>query len=182
MKKRILTIVVEDHFYKYITESIGGDTVRPERDSTLLAIIKPYLETKSSLEAETEEIPEGYSPIHIELPELRQTYNSQTGKVIYCDTLFRDCISPKGVEKVRRYFKNCFKMAFRTFMDGYTENQNDNNAEADETSRMRVKRGVVAFLLQYHIDINERLVSTLTRDWYRHRDRTEQNRFTPVFY
>ena len=180
MKERYLTVSVEQHIYRYITESLGTNVVKLERDSTLMSIIKPYLELSS--ETDEQPVPDKFMELKIELPELRRVYNSRTGSCYYCDTLFRNVLTEKGMVKVRRFLSRTFKNSFRTFMDGYTENQNDNNAEAAETSRMRVKRGVVAFLLQYHIDINERLVSTLTRDWYRHRDRTEQNRFTPVFY
>ena len=97
----------------------------------------------------------------------------------YCDTMFRDHIDRLGLEKVRNFFNRTYKAAFRTFMDGYTEHQNETKAE-DE--RLRVKMGVCAFFNQYHITYDDTMVSSLTRDWYRHQQRNEKNRFSPVLY
>ena len=126
MKGRYLTVTVKSHIAQYIKESIGSSIVKPERDSTLLASIKPHLLLGSAVE-EVTETPEGYEEIQIELPDLRQVYETRSGKVYYCDTMFRDHIDNRGLERVRNFFNRTFKAAFRTFMDGYTEFQNENN-------------------------------------------------------
>ncbi len=178
MKGRYLTVTVKSHIKKFLVESLGTEIIKTERDSTLLAIIKPHLTLESAIE-EVEETPEGYEQIQIELPDLRQVYNARSGKVYYCDTMFRDHIDRLGLEKVRNFFNRTYKAAFRTFMDGYTEHQNETKAE-DE--RLRVKMGVCAFFNQYHITYDDTMVSSLTRDWYRHQQRNEKNRFSPVLY
>lgn len=172
---------VKSHIRKYITESLGSDIMKPERDSTLMAIIKPHLMLGSAVE-EVAPLPEGYEELQIELPDLRQVYEARSGKTYYCDTMFRDHIDQRGLEKVRNFLNRTFKAAFRTFMDGYTESQNDSNTLNEVESRLRVKQGVMSFLLQYHIDPNEKLIGSLTRDWYRHQERNEKNRFSPVMY
>lgn len=175
-------MTVKAHIKKFLTQSLQSEIVKPERDSTLMAIIKPHLILESAVD-ETDPEPEGYEEIKIELPDLRQVYNSKTGRSYYCDTMFRDHIDNKGLEKVRNFFNRTFKAAYRTFMDGYIESQNDAYTdEGNEESRLRVKRGAVSFLMSYHIDPDERLITALTRDWYRHRERTEKNRFSPVLY
>ena len=181
MKGRYLTVTVKSHIKQYLVESLGTDVVKTERNSTLLAIIKPHLILESAVE-EVEEIPDDYEKIQIELPDLRQVYSAVNGKVYYCDTMFRDHIDQLGLEKVRNFFSRTFKAAFRTFMDGYTESQNDINSLSEENRRLRVKQGVVSFLLQYHIEPKEKLVINLTRDWYRHQHRNEKNRFSPITY
>lgn len=181
MKGRYLTVSVKSHIRQYIVESLGSDIIKTERDSTLMAIIKPHLMLGSSVE-EVEPVPEGYGELQIELPDLRQVYEARSGKTYYCDTMFRDHIDNKGMEKVRNFLNRTFKAAFRTFMDGYTESQNDANTLNDVDRRMRVKQGVMSFLLQYHITTDEKLISSLTRDWYRHQERNEKNRFSPVLY
>ena len=181
MKGRYLTVTVKSHIKKFLVESLGSEIVKTDRDSTLLAIIKPHLTLESAVD-EVEETPEGYEEIQIELPDLRQVYESRSGKLYYCDTMFRDHIDRRGLERVRSFFNRTFKAAFRTFMDGYTESQNDSRALTETESRTRIKQGVVAFLLNYHITPDERLISSLTRDWYRHQDRNEKNRFSPVIY
>ena len=171
MKGRYLTVTVKSHIKKFLVESLGSEIIKTERDSTLLAIIKPHLTLESAIE-EVEETPEGYEQIQIELPDLRQVYNARSGKVYYCDTMFRDHIDRLGLEKVRNFFN-------RTYKAGYTEHQNETKAE-DE--RLRVKMGVCAFFNQYHITYDDTMVSSLTRDWYRHQQRNEKNRFSPVLY
>ena len=178
MKGRYLTVTVKSHIAQYIKESMGSSLVKPERDSTLLAIIKPHLVLGSAVEEATE-TPEGYEEIQIELPDLRQVYETRSGKVYYCDTMFRDHIDQRGLERVRNFFNRTYKAAFRTFMDGYTEFQNETKSEE---ARIRVKMGVCAFFNQYHITYTDTMVSSLTRDWYRHQQRNEKNRFSPVLY
>ena len=178
MKGRYLTVTVKSHIKKFLVESLGSEIVKPGRDSTLLAIIKPHLTLESAVD-EVEETPEGYEEIQIELPDLRQVYETRSGKVYYCDTMFRDHIDRVGLEKVRSFFSRTFKAAFRTFMDGYTEFQNETKSEE---ARIRVKMGVCAFFNQYHINYTDKMVSSLTRDWYRHQERNEKNRFSPVLY
>lgn len=174
--------MIEDEYYAYITASLNSSVVKPERGSVLMSIIAPHLEL-SSHKDDPPEVPEGFSVLKIELPDLRLVYNAKAGKAYYCDTMFRDRLSENGAMKVRQFFKRTFKNAYRTFMDGYTESQRDDQSQAAAyTAMLRVKSGTVAFLLQYHIDIDEKLITRLTRDWYRHTERNERNRFSPVLY
>ena len=178
-EERIVTVSVETYLYKFITESLDCEVVRLERDSTLLAIMRQHLELESQT-AETDDVPEGYCELKIQLPELRKVYNNRTKQIIYCNTLFRTRLSDKGVKRVRNFFKRTFKNSLHTFIDGYTESQNDSKTHDNE--KTKVKQGVTAFLLQYHIDFDEKLIRSLVRDWYRHVEKNEKNRFTPVTY
>ncbi len=169
---------VKPHIRQYIQQSFGSDIVPLRRGRTLTYLIIPHLR----LEPETDEeqpAPEGYEQIKIELPDLRKVYEASTGKVYYCETLYRDCITPDGEAKVRSFLSNTFKHAFRIFMDGWIEHQEQ---DRDVDDRLEVKSGVVAFLENYHIDIDEKLITSLTRDWYRHRDENEQYEFSPLVY
>lgn len=179
--ERTIEIPVETYIYSYITQSRQCDVITLERDSTLLAIMKPYLELKPVAEEDVE-IPDGYKIIRIVVPELRQVYNSKSKKVIYCDTLFRDHLSPKGMKKVNNFFKNNFKDKFRCSIDIYIEKQYDEMSESGQQHRIKLKKGVTAFLCQYHIEPTEKLVASLVKDYQRHRARNEEYRYTPVFY
>ena len=64
-------------------------------------------------------------------------------------------------------------------MDGYYESQ---GLYKLDDARMKVKDGVVQYLMQYHIDFDEKLVSALTRDWWRHHDLNEKYKFSPLVY
>ena len=67
-------------------------------------------------------------------------------------------------------------------MDGYTESQQDATSLDESEARLKVKRGAAAFLCQYHIDLDEKLIRAMVRDWYRHVERNEQNRYSPLIY
>ena len=142
MKGRILTITVKQDIHKYITESLQSDIVKTERDSTLMNIIKPYL----CLDAEPwelEPIPDDYTKLQIELPDLRQVYEARSGKIYYCDTLFRDHITEEGLKKVRNYFKRNYNNKFLTVLAGWVERQHFDNENSEEEKRIQVTTGIV---------------------------------------
>lgn len=180
--ERTILVPVESHIYSYITQSRQSEVITLERDSTLLAIMKPHLELKPVSDEDAVEVPEGYKMLRIVVPELRHVYNHKKKKVIYCDTLFRDNLSPKGVKKVNKFFKDNFKDKFRVAMDIYVEKQYDEMSDSDEQHRIKLKKGITTFLLQYHIEPTEKLIRSLKMDYIRHRDKNEMYRYSPVFY
>ncbi len=158
---------------QYLLNSYQKGIVTPPRDSTLINLIKPHLELK----AEDEEFPED-EIILIELPlNSEVVYHQGNKKVYFCNTLWRNTLSELGHKRVKQFFENYFKHGFRIYMDGYYEAQ---NLCREDNSRMKVKEGVVQYLMQYHIDFDEKLVSALTRDWWRHRDLNENYQFSPL--
>jgi hypothetical protein len=64
-------------------------------------------------------------------------------------------------------------------MDGHITGQYSQKSEAD---RIKIKEAVVEFLLQYHINLDDRLIAALTRDWWRHNDRNEHYAESPIVY
>ena len=175
MKGRLLTITVKQDIHKYITESLQSEIVRPEKGSELMEVIKPHL----CLEAdpwELEPIPEGFVQLQIELPDLRQVYEARSGKMYYCDTLFRDHITEDGLKKVRNYFKRTFNNKFLTFLAGWVEYQNVANETAEEERRIQVTKGIVAFYNNYHITFDESMIEARRKAWIRHLEKLEKNK------
>lgn len=177
MEGNTITVSVKPEIYSYIVQGIGTDTVPLRKGRTLTRVIVPHL-TLASSDTEEPPVPDGFMPLKFELPQWIRTCNSASGRVYYCYPLFRCMISPEGEAAVRRFLANSFKQSFRTFMDGYIIRQEDSKSD----SRIVVKGGVVQFLMAYHIDVRESLVTSLTRDWYRHRDDNEKNLFSPLIY
>ena len=169
-----VTTHVGNEMRQYVLWTYKSDIIPLERDSVLLDIIKPHLETKpaSSVDDFDEE-----ETVRIELPNINGKVYYGKGKRLYvCNTLWRDVLDNQGHKKVQRFLERNFKKSFRCFMDGYTEAQ---YIHKKENERMKVKSGAVAFLMQYHIDVNEKTVNRLVRDWFRHRDRNEENKTAP---
>lgn len=178
MEGRLITVNVKPQIHQYILQNFGTDTVPLRRGRSLTKIIVSHLILVPSNEEEPP-VPDGFMPVKFELPAWSLTCESSTGRVFYCYPLFRSRITPAGEAEVRRFLSNSFKQSFRTFMDGYVIRQEETKKE-DE--RMIIKGGVVQFLMNYHIDFTEALVTSLTRDWYRHQGENEKNLFSPLIY
>lgn len=166
---------------KYITESYKSDIIPLDRDSVMLAIIKPYLELTSDEEEHIDPETMEQEVVRIELPlENAKVYYNAGKKVYVCNTLFRNRLSKAGQDRVKRFFEKNFKKAYRTFMDGFIAHQQLEMTE--DQIYLKIKEGITEFLMQYHIEFNDRDIATLARDWYRHRDRNEDNRVSPLVY
>ena len=160
----------------YLEACYQSDTVRPQKDSTLMGIIKQYLELSSNGD---DDLPDNEC-IKIELPlQNGAVYSQSTGKVYICNTLWRNRLSEKGQWRVKKFFDNNFKHSFHIFMDGHISGQ---YIKKTEEERLKVKEAVTEFLLQYHIEPTEKLVSSMTRDWWRHNDRNEHYRESPMVF
>ncbi len=175
MKDRILTITVKADLHKYLTESHQSDIIRPERDSELMTVIKPYLCLEPD-EWESQPIPDGYAQLQIALPNLRKVYEARSGKVYYCDTLFRDHITEEGLKKVRSYFKRTFNDKFLTFLAGWVEYQNVANETSENKKRIQITKGIVAFFNNYHITFDESMIEARRKAWIRYLEKLEENR------
>lgn len=163
---------------KWLEDSYQDSIVHPLRGSVLVMLMIPYLELRPK--DYVDDLPEDET-VQIELPLKRneKVYCQSTGKVYYCDTIWRSCLSEKGHKKVKRFFETTFRKAFHTFMDGHIEAQNEKKGDKE---RLEVKAAVCAFLNQYHIEYDERMISSMTRDWWRHVEENEKNRISPMVY
>lgn len=181
MEGMYVTARVGKRLKRYIVGSYQSDIVPTERNMALVSLIKPHLE----LTAENEETLDREivldEVVRIEIPMVNtKVYSRSARKVYVCNTLWRNRLSAKGQDEVKRFFDQAFKQQFRTYMDGFIESQ-----EMFVTGGLKynkVKDGVTAFLMQYHIDFTNRDIAALARDWYRHRDKTEQNMASPLVY
>ncbi len=132
----------------------------------------PYLEltTEDPVEIDGE-------TIKIELPlGNKKVYNSAGKSVYVCNTLWRNRLSEVGQYKVKHFFENEFKKTYRTYMDCFVEQQ---KAKYGEDCFCKIKEGIAAFLIQYHIEFNNKDIASLARDWYRHRDKVDENKRSP---
>lgn len=172
MKGLYVTAKIGQRYKRYVECSYQSDTVPLERGSNLLNTIMPYLELTTDEQEEVDD-----ETIKIELPlGNKKVYNSAGQTVYVCNTLWRNRLSEEGQFKVKRFFENVFKQTFRTYMDAYIERQS--SSSKNKTAK-RVKEGIAAFLIQYHIDFTKQDIAALARDWYRHRDKVDENKRSP---
>ena len=179
MKDRILTITVKEEIYKFITQSLNSDVVRLERGSALLYMIKPHLALEPD-EWELEPIEEGYATLGIELPVRSRTTEARSGKVYYCDTLFRDHLTKEGLVKVRSFMKKNYNDKFCTFMAGWVEHQYRVNDLTEKEKRIQVTDGITAFFDCYHIEFTDAMVEARRQAWKRYRNKVEKYEKSPI--
>lgn len=159
----------------FLENSFQNGIIVPPQNSNFILFIKPYLELSPD-----EEILPDDETVTIELPNNKEkVYNYQGKKVYVCATLWRNHLSAVGHRRVKSFFENLLRHTFRVYMDSYVEWQRTNDING---SRIKVKEGVVQFLMQYHIDFDERMVSSMVRDWWRHNDKNEKYNFSPLIY
>lgn len=181
MKDRMLSVTVKTDIHKFVTESMQCDYIKCSHDSTLITVVKPHLCLEPD-DWELEPVPDGYTWLKIELPDLRQVYEARNGKVYYCDTLFRDHITRKGLVKVRRFLWKTYNAKFNAFLAGWTERQHVDNETAERERRVKVTDGIVAFFNNYHIDFDNKLIESRRQAWVRYMKKTEEYRQSPVAF
>ena len=165
----------------YLVSNYGSEVIEPENGSTLVNMMIPYLELKPKNEEDETDGPDMEECVLIRLPNKRdeKRYSASKRKLYYCNTLWRSVLSEKGQNKVKNFFERNFRHAFFSFMDGYVEGQYENK---EEDRRIKVKQGVCSFLNQYHIDYDEKMISTMKRSWHRHTENNEKSDFSPAIY
>lgn len=172
MKGLYVTARIGQRYKRFLMGCYQSDTIPLERGSNLLNIIMPFLELTADEPEEADE-----ETIKIELPLGNKKVYNVAGQTVYvCNTLWRNRLSEKGQYRVKRFFENEFKKTFRTYMDCYVEQQKAKNGE---DCKCKIKEGIAAFLIQYHIDFTKQDIATLARDWYRHRDKVDENKRSP---
>ncbi len=173
MKGLYVTARIGQRYKRYVADSYQSDTVPLERGSNLLNIIMPYLELTTG---EPEEVDD--ETIKIELPlGNKKVYNSSGQTVYVCNTLWRNRLSEEGQYRVKRFFENEFKSKLRTYVDAYIEKGKERDRNGKDR---RVKEAITAFFIQYHIDFTKKDLATMARDWYRHRDKVDENKRSPL--
>lgn len=163
---------------KWIVNAYGTDTIRLDKDMNLWCIIKQHLEL----------LPDGYSGLddpdeYIAFvlltdggntrayagPDARHPYR-QSYRV---NTLYRCAISERGENIVRRFFKKQFKNCFHNYMRGAL----NNNPE------LSITEAITEFLTDAAWpDIDNRIISSLCKDWYRFRQKYPDSFMVPVFF
>lgn len=168
---------------QYIVNSYKSDIIPLRKGSVLMNIIRPHLELSSSSDQEyfDEEIFEK-EVVRIELPsERKKVYHQKGHKIYVCNPLWRNCLSEKGQKEVKTFFENCFKQAYRIYMDGDIERQE--MMKLDDKTNNKMISATQAFLDKYHFqDYTEKDLKKLSRDWYRHKNDLEHYRISPIVF
>ena len=169
MKGVVVEIQVSPLIAQYIKASTGKTHIVPERGSILVAKAMQYLEPcpwKDIKIIPTEQT------ITLQLPcvDHYAVYSPEKRKLIKQTTRYTNVVTPKGQAALNKYLYKVFRATFHTFMDGYT-------CCAEEDG---IIKGVTEFLLEYRIDVTNKNINYLKRDWVRYRKKKYAQRICPL--
>lgn len=179
-------VQVGNRLKKYIEENFNrrgelkDGMVCPKKGSTLLDIIRPYLELQSYIEKQEKQDLPPDETIRIAFPLMRgqKVYNRSSGKVYYCDTFWRNWLNPAGHKKLERLFENNFRFYLFAHLDGYASGQR----EKDPQCRPKMKHGLYEFCDNFNINPDTKEVKTLLRAYYRYVEDREHSNVSPFFF
>ena len=99
-------------------------------------------------------------------------YDSQKHREYRVNTLYRCAISQKGENIIRRFLTKQFKNTFHNYMKGAL---NNNDA-------LNITEAITEFLTDSNQVVTEKVVSTLSKDWYRYRMKYPDEFKIPIFF
>jgi len=163
---------------QWVTNVYGPGPVKLDRDSNLWCIVKQHLDLR----------PDDYRPV--EDPEeyitfvllkdsshttaYRPASLSPTGRSEYrVHTLYRCILSKRGENIVRRFLQKQFRNTFHSYMRGAMNNNPYISITEAITEFLQDSRQPV---------IDNRIISTLSKDWYRYRRKYPDEFRIPIFF
>ena len=161
---------------KWIVGTYGTDCIELDRSSNIWMIIKQNLELT----------PEDYQPVedwseHISFILLRDGSNTvmyrqptvkNPKKYLRLNTLYRCSLSSKGENIIVRFLENQFRNTFHNYMRGALNNG----------TGMSIADAITEFLNDSRIEFDAKLLSRLTKDWYRFRLKNPDCFSVPIFF
>ena len=181
MKKRddhnTVDVKVGAFMKQWVTNVYGEDPIRLDRDSNLWSIIKQHLDLR----------PKDYKPLpdkegYITFILLKDSSNTKAyrpsaspyEKEEYrVHTLFRCILSERGENMVKRFLAKQFKNTFHNYMRGAMNNNPDISITEAITEFLQDSRQPV---------IDNKVISTLSKDWYRYRKKYPDEFKIPIFF
>lgn len=164
-------IKVGQFIRQWVVSSCGTDQIRVDKRTNIWAIVKQNL---ALLPEDYRSIGDRSEYISIELLDAhsQRSYIHPAGCCLHLNFLYRCYISDSGQESIRRYLENQFRSAFRVYMV----------ASMRDDSKEKILHAITAFLLDYDLPVDKKILSRLSKDWYRYRQKNEEKHHIPIFF
>ena len=149
----------------------GSELIHVDKKMNLWAIIKQHLDT---LLSDAPEITDRSEYISIELLDSSGTlvYNLPSGRKMYMNSLYRYYIDDTGQAAIQRYLENQFRAHFRTYM----------TARFSDGKQEPIRHAIGSFLSDYLLPCDDIIMSRLSKDWYRHRQKHSEKYPIPIIF
>lgn len=148
-----------------------SDLIRLDKTSNMWAILKQNLTIRPN---DYSFIRDRSEYIAIELLETHaeKCYNAEEQQLLCMNELYRCYLSERGQACIRRYLENQFRAHFHVYMVARF---------SDEASEP-IRHAIASFLSDYLLPVDGRMISRLSKDWYRFRQKNPENYPIPIFF
>lgn len=162
---------------QWVVNVYGSEAIKLDRDSNLWAIIKQNLDLRPNDYKPLSDRDEYITFVLLSDGSNTKAYRSATTsyeKEEYrVHTLYRCVLSPRGEGIIRRFLSKQFKNTFHNYMRGAM----NNNPE------ISITEAITEFLQDScQPVIDNKVISTLSKDWYRYRQKYPDEFKIPIFF
>lgn len=149
----------------------GSELIQVDKKMNLWAIVRQHLDT---LPKDAPDITDRSEYISLELLDTSGTliYNLPSGRKMYMDSMFRYYIDDAGQAAIERYLSNQFRAHFRTYM----------TARFSDGRKEPIRHAIGSFLSDYLLPCDDIIMSRLSKDWYRHRQKNPEKYPIPIIF
>lgn len=158
---------------QWVVNVYGSETIKLGKDSNLWSIIKQYLELLPSEYHPLKEKEEYITFVLLKNGGDTHIYDEVKKKEIQPNMLYRCHLSERGCNIIRRFLTKQFKNTFHNYMRGAMNNNAD----------ISITEAITEFLQDScQPVIDNKIISTLSKDWYRFRLKYPDEYRIPIFF
>lgn len=181
MKKRddhnTVDVKVGAFLKQWVINVYGEGPIKLDRDSNLWSIIKQHLDLRPNDYRPIENREEYITFILLKDSSNTKAYRAATSPYDRSEyrvhTLYRCILSQRGENIVKRFLSKQFKNAFHNYMRGAMNNNPD----------ISITEAITEFLSDScQPVIDNKIISTLSKDWYRYRQKYPDEFRIPIFF
>jgi len=157
----------------WVINTYGTDVIKLGRDMNLWNIIKQNLDLLPNDYAPLQNRDEYITFVLLTNGGNTQAYDAATGKTFQPNMLYRCSLSERGVNIIKKFLLKQFKNTFHNYMKGALNNNPD----------LSITDAITEFLTDScQPVIDNKIISTLSKDWYRYRQKYPDEFRIPIFF
>lgn len=158
-------------FKDWIVSVNGSELVTLDRRSNLWGLVVANLERPKQPWAPLKDRT-GFISIQLLDSDGRPSWNIPEQDVIFVNEEYRFAISQEGQIAICRWLRNQLYGVFNVYM---VARFSDDDSEP-------IRHAIGSFLCDFNLPINDKMISLLSKAWYRYRQKNPINNAIPIFF